>query len=100
MTPGQAQTLIQNAQAYQSSGRLLEAFSACQLVLKSRPRDFGANYLMGGLHAQKGDIEGAVKFFKAAVKINPDFWDARYNLAYALNLLGMHQEPCAITKKF
>ena len=92
MTPGQAQTLIQNAQAHQNAGRLLEAFNACQAVLKSLPSDFGANYLMAGLHAQKGDIEGAVKFFKAAVKINPDFSDARYNLAYALNLMGMHQE--------
>ena len=99
MTPGQAQILLQHAQAYQSSGRLLEAFNACQMVLTSRPRDFGANYFMASLHAQQGDIERAIKFFKAAVKINPDFLDARYNLAYAFNLAGMHQEAMAHYEK-
>ena len=92
MTPGQAQTLLQQAQVYQHTGRLLEASATCRLVLKSRPRDFGANYFMAILHAQQGDMDGAIKFFKSAVKINPDFLDVRYNLAYALNLMGMHQE--------
>ncbi len=92
MTPGQAQTLLQQAQAYQHTGRLLEAFATCKSVLKSRPRDFNANYFMAILHAQQGEMDGAIRFFKSAVKINPDFLDARYNLAYALNLIGMHQE--------
>ncbi len=99
MTPGQAQILLQQAQAYQNSGRLPEAFNACQTVLKNRPRDFGANYVMASLHAQQGDIGRAVKFFKTAVKINPDFLDARYNLAYALNLAGMHEEAAGHYEK-
>jgi tetratricopeptide (TPR) repeat protein len=99
MTPGQAQILLQQVQAYQSSGRLPEAFNACQIVLKSRPRDFGANYLMASLHAQQGDMARAVKFFTAAVKLNPDFLDARYNLAYAFNLAGMHQEAASQYQK-
>ena len=99
MTPGQAQILLQHAQAYQSSGRIPEAFNACQTVLKSRPRDFGANYFMASLHAQQGDIERAVKFFKTAVKINPDVPDVRYNLAYAYNLAGMHEEAASHYEK-
>jgi tetratricopeptide (TPR) repeat protein len=99
MTPGQAQTLLQQAQAYQNTGRLVEAVNNCQLVLKSRPRDFAANYIIATLHAQQGDIQHAVKFFKSAVKINPDFPDARYNLAYALNLLGMHSDAAGHYEK-
>ena len=92
MTPGEAQTLLQQAQTYQSMGRLLEAAGICQTILKSRPRDFGANYFMAILQAQQGDMAAAIKFFKAAVKINPDFVEARYNLAYALNLAGIDEE--------
>ena len=99
MTPGQAQTLLQQAQAYQNSGRLPEAIDTCKRVVKNRPRDFGPNYLMATLHAQQGDIERAVKFFTSAVKLKPDFLEARYNLAYALNLLGMHEEAAGQYEK-
>jgi tetratricopeptide (TPR) repeat protein len=47
---------------------------------------------MATLYAQQGEIQKAVRFFSSAVEINPDFLEARYNLAYALNLIGMHQE--------
>jgi tetratricopeptide (TPR) repeat protein len=92
MTPAQAQSLLQQAQAYQSTGRFPEALDLCRQILKSRPRELGANYLAAILHAQQGDIQEAVKFFKSAVKTKPDFLDARYNLAYALNLIGAHEE--------
>ena len=91
MTPGQAQSLLQQAQAFQNAGHPSEALALCRQVLNSRPRELGANYLAAILQAQQGDIREAVKFFKAAVKIKPEFLDARYNLAYALNLTGAHE---------
>ena len=92
MTPGQAQILLQQAQAYQHTGRVHEALATCRSVLKRRPRDFGANYLTAMLHAQQGELTKAIGFFRLAAEIDPGFVDARYNLAYALNLAGKHQE--------
>ena len=92
MTPGQAQSLLQQAQAFHAAGRVSEALDLCRQVLKSRPREVGANYLAAMLHAQQGDVAQATKLFKSVARLKPDFWEARYNLAYALNLSGAHEE--------
>lgn len=37
---------------------------------------------------ERGDYEGAIKYFKRSLAINPDFREAEFNLAYALHMLG------------
>ena len=82
---------ILKAQTFQRAGRFQEAIAICSRVLKAVPRDLNVTYLMAMLQAQVGDFAQAATFFEAALAIKPDFTDARFNLAYALNLLGRHE---------
>ena len=82
---------ILKAQTFQRAGRFQDAIAICSQVLKAVPRDLNATYLMAMVQAQAGDIAQAASFFEATLAIKPDFTDARFNLAYALNLLGRHE---------
>ena len=47
---------------------------------------------VGIVHFERGDYEGAIKYFKRALAINPNFKEAEFNLAYALHMLGKRED--------
>ena len=53
--------------------------------------EYGLNAL-GIVHFEKGDYEGAIKYFKRALAINHGFREAEFNLAYALHMLGKTED--------
>ena len=47
---------------------------------------------IGVVHFERGDYEGAIKYFKRALATNPNFKEAEFNLAYALHMLGKRED--------
>ena len=78
---------LYDVQVLQQLGRLPEAIALCARIAKASRKDFHANFMLGGLYAQTGNIEKAATFFRYAVEASPENLDAKFNLAYALNLL-------------
>src|SRR5580692_1125815 len=55
-----------------------------EAALQSHPQDAQLSFRIGLLRGQAGDFAGAVKAFKQALEIQPNFAEAHYNLGLAL----------------
>ena len=69
-----------------------EAEQLLQELLRSKPRNFDAVYLLAVIHAQRGQIDAAAQLFRKAAAINPDSIDANYNLSVALGALRRFED--------
>jgi len=54
--------------------------------------DKNAHYNLGYFYAQKGNVDGAIKEYKAAIQYNPQDKDSHYNLACLYGLKGNFKE--------
>jgi tetratricopeptide (TPR) repeat protein len=52
-----------------------------QASVKANPNDAQSLYLLGVLNTELGKMEDAKANFEAALKIQPDYFDAQFNLA-------------------
>lgn len=48
-------------------------------------------YNLGNAQFQSGDLQGAIRSYKSALRLNPDDYDAKYNLELALEKLAKGQ---------
>ena len=55
-----------------------------QASVAADPRVAAAHELWGELLGTKGDLDGAVREFQAAVRLKADYWRAQYELGVAL----------------
>ena len=77
------------------SGRPAEAFDISKSILRATPRNIDALHVSALAAAQLGQLEDAVKRYRAAIKINKDVPDIHFNLGVALNDLGRHEKAVA-----
>jgi protein O-GlcNAc transferase len=59
------------ATALHQAGRLPEAEQIYRRILQSQPKHFESHFLLGVIHAQRGNHSDAVQQFDVAVKLNP-----------------------------
>jgi len=73
--------------SYQGIGLYDEALNEYKKALYGTPKPYFADVHnnMGVCYFEKGWTDLAIKEFKQALNINPDFSDAHFNLAFALN---------------
>ncbi len=95
----------QDLSAHHAAGRVLfklnrfdESARHLRLVLSRNQHHGMANYLLGKIQLAEGRRAGAIHHLKAAVTAQPDFGDARRDLARALVLEGRHGEGIEIYK--
>jgi tetratricopeptide (TPR) repeat protein len=67
-------------QAYYEANRIKEATTAFKLAVDNDPENKMNHYILGLLERMVDDYEGAIKEFNAAVKIDPNFSDAFYDI--------------------
>ncbi len=83
----------QNPKGYNNLAAILldtdpqRAYGCCLKSLELEPRNPAAHTNLGIFHAKRGDVSSAVAQFNAALDIDPDFTDARRNLALLLRRL-------------
>lgn len=86
---------VQQAVSFQQQGKLKDAESLCNAVLKLRPKHFDALHLLGVLRAQQRDFQAAVRLISSALKQRPDSAEAHSNLGITLANLGRGDEAIA-----
>lgn len=59
-----------------------------------------ANYLIGRIHADQGELEPAVVAFERTLDLDGNHLDAHYRLASALARLGRREEAAPIMRRF
>ena len=84
--------ILQDVIRLQQSGRIGEALLAARRLARKETRNADLFLFLGMLQAQSSQIDKAAESFRRAVQIRPDFLEARYNLAYACNLLNRHAD--------
>lgn len=87
MTSGTQET-FQKALALHQRGRMAEARTLYEDVLRRDARHFDSLHLLGLVHVQEGHPERGVDLIARAIAIRPDFPEARYNLGNALLSMG------------
>jgi hypothetical protein len=61
-------------------------------IIHVNPRSPGGHFGLGVALSHSGRIEEAMQELRAAVSVNPDYFQARYELAQQLHLLGLRRE--------
>jgi len=87
--------LQQRALALRRAGRPRRALQACREILARVPGRPDVASFAGAIAAELGDLEEAVRLYRAAIAARPDFAEAHYNLGNALRGLGRHEEALA-----
>ena len=83
--------LIKKAIAKHNSGKHAEAKSLYKKILSSNPQHLDANYLLGTLLAEQGDLSRALKQLKVAESIAPQSHLVKNNLGNVYRLQGDFQ---------
>ena len=82
-------SMLHKAGEFQAAGKILEAESAYEEILKIDQNNKFANQLLGGLALKKGDFIRAQDFIKKALIVDPDNPELNSNLGNAL--LKLHR---------
>jgi len=90
---------LQAAVAHQKAGRLSDAATIYNRILRNTPGNFDCVYLLATLYAQQGNMRSAIDMFRRAAAIRPDILEIRYNLAVALSMTGNHAEAAQTYKR-
>jgi tetratricopeptide (TPR) repeat protein len=78
--PKDNQNLNLLLQAYYESGRSLEATKAFKLAVENEPGNKMNHYILGLLYRSVDDYDGAITEFNEAIKIDPAFSDALFDI--------------------
>ncbi len=92
LAAGDTITAFQLATDLHEAGRLAEAMLLYQSVLEKEPANFGANYNLGLIYSEMGQLAIAEEHCQQAVTLNPDSAEAQALLAYILQRQGILEE--------
>lgn len=76
-------------------GRWLEAKALCGQICQAAQDDAEAWFLMAGIHAQMGELDGVIAACRKVVALQPENVAAYYNLGVALQSQGQHADATA-----
>ena len=79
-----SETLLTQGKDAEAHGNLPQAMSDYNAVLHSDPDNSKALFQIGLLQGQSSNIAGAVSAFQRAIKADPNFAEAHYNLGLAI----------------
>ena len=87
--------LYRYAQFLTIFGLRARALEFLELLLQGDPTNQKAMTFSAFLRAQKGNFEGAIRDFTRALELNPADADNLFNLGFALQRVGRHEEALA-----
>jgi tetratricopeptide (TPR) repeat protein len=71
------------------------ALTAAQRVQELRPDDAASYWLLGRIHARRGELQRAAEMYQKAITFDPESSDAQEGLAAMLEKLGQQEEAAA-----
>jgi predicted CXXCH cytochrome family protein len=84
LKPSYAEARLNYARLLTSLHETAEAEKQAQASVEEDGNVAAARELYGSILGSKGDMDGAIRELQAAVKLQPDFWRAHYELGVAL----------------
>jgi len=81
--PKSAVTYVIRARAYFELGDMDKAIADSTLAIRRDRENIGAYSVRGNAYGQKGDTDKAIADWKAILKINPDYDEAKINIEKA-----------------
>ena len=93
--PNQLALAFAQAAALHEAGRLAEAEQIYGAILKTQPKHFESQFLLGVIHAQRGHHGEAVRQFDIALKLNPKSATVHNSRGVALGKLKRVSEALA-----
>jgi tetratricopeptide (TPR) repeat protein len=85
-------------QAYVESNRIREATKAFQLAIDNEPDNKLNHYILGVLYRTVHEYEVAIKEFKEAIKIDPEYGDAIFDIGATYYNWGVEMKRVAQEK--
>jgi len=92
-------TLIQQGLEFHKQGNLIKAKQLYEQALENDSRDIYALCLLGIIEYKNKNYESSINFLKKSIKINPDYFDANYNLACVLKEIKKLSESVVFSSK-
>jgi predicted O-linked N-acetylglucosamine transferase (SPINDLY family) len=86
---------LARASAYHRSGDLAKAQAGYKKVLKKRPNQFDALYMLGVSEHQSGNFQSAERLLRRVLLVDPQSAAARYALGVTLSALQREDEALA-----
>lgn len=86
--PASQQDLLNRAIEHHKAGRLADAKSLYETILKAEPNHVRALYMLGILALRVGQPQHAARLISTAIQIKPDVAEMHYNLGKALDAMG------------
>jgi len=83
LDPKSAVTYVIRARAYFELGDMDRAIADCTLAIRRDKENIGAYSVRGSAYGRKGDLDRAIADWRAILKINPDYDDAKINIEKA-----------------
>lgn len=91
-SPQELDALLAKAMNAHQAGRLVEAQKSYQSVIEAVPEHYPALHFLGLTYFQQGQPDRGVSLVQKALAIKPDYVEAHYNIATALQGLGRFEE--------
>jgi O-antigen ligase len=82
--------------AYYQLGQLEEAEGAFQKAHRHSPYNFHVLNNLATVALEKNDVAGSLVWLREALRINPRFEDALFNLSYAYTLQGAYEQALEV----
>ena len=87
---------VQDAQRFLQAGNYKRSLKAALSAVKKSPRSAMASNIAGIAASASGHPSDAIKYFQKAIALNPDFADAKKNLAQTLIVIGRADTALAV----
>ena len=82
-----------------NNGKLEQALTESKTLLEKFPNSVFLHNIAGASNTGLKQFDNAIKSYKKAIKINPDFAEAYYNMAIAQKVIGEFEEAIKSYKK-
>ena len=93
------QDKITSALEHFSNGRIKETLFIIEALIKDYPDESKLFNISGACYVQKGELDTAVKYYEKSIIINPEYAEAHFNLAKALQEKKLFESSIISYKK-
>jgi tetratricopeptide (TPR) repeat protein len=94
--PSDNGVLVELINIYINSGKTNDAMKYLSLAIEQDPENSTYYFAQGSLYDQVGEQEKSIQSYEKAIKVNPEYYDAHYNLGALFYNNGVKQIEIAV----
>ena len=98
-TSNSARAQLNHVMKLYSSGSIQESFNAVSLLIQEHPNEPVLFNILGACYSEIGPSDSAIKAFRRAIDIKPDYAEAYYNLGVVFQKIGKNDDAFSCYEK-